>query len=465
MKKIDMERDKIDFGKAKIGPLFRSLFFPTLIGMISMSLATIIDGIFVGRGVGADGIAAVNIVAPMWMVVTGLGLMFGIGASVVASIQLAEGNTKAARIILTQAFGVGFVLTVLMCSVFLTWPRQMAYAMGCSPRLESQALDYMLWLLPGMVFLFWQCVGMMLIRLDGSPRFAMWLQVASSATNIVLDWIFVFPLGMGVKGAAIATAIACGVGGVLSLVYFIWFSSTLKFYRLKMSVTSAALTLRNTWYMVKMGSPTFVTEVSMSVTMLAGNYMFMSMLREDGVAAFAVACYLFPVIFSVNNAVAQAAQPIISFNFGAGNTERVERALRVSLFTAVLCGLGVTSVLSVFATPVVSMFLSRSEPAFALATHGLPLFSVCAMFFAVNVALIGYYQSIARSKTSTIYTLLRGFIFVVPSFMFLPVAIGTPGLWLAIAVSEMLTTVVILSVYFFNRKCTPKGEIAGADGK
>lgn len=457
MKKIDMERDRLDFGKDKIGPLFRAIFFPTLIGMITMSLATVIDGIFVGRGVGADGMAAVNIVAPIWMVVTGLGLMLGIGSSVVASLQLAEKNVKAARIILTQAFGVGFVVIGMLALAGLAFARPIVYALGCSPRLESHAMDYLLWLLPGMVLLLWQCVGMMLIRLDGSPRYAMWVQVASSVTNIVLDWVFVFPLGMGVKGASIATSIACGVGGLLALAYFVWFSTTLRFYRLKMSVTSLALTLRNTWYMVKMGSATFLTEIAMSVTMLTGNYMFMSHLHEEGVAAFAVACYLFPVIFSVNNAVAQAAQPIISFNYGAKQEERVGRALHVSLFTAILCGLTITAALWLGARPTVGMFLSEQEPAFAIAIAGLPLFATCAIFFAVNIAFIGYYQSIAKAATSTFYTLLRGIIFLIPCFILLPGIIGDAGLWLAIPAAEAFTCVAIIAGYTLHKARKKRG--------
>lgn len=188
-RRIDTSRDKIDFGSGKIGALFRKMFFPTLVGMIFMSLQTIIDGILVGRGVGADGIAAVNIVAPVWTVVTGLGLMFGIGASVIASMHLANNNRKAACIILTQAFGVGFVIIAVMAILCLLMPRTVVYALGCSASLERYALDYLLGLLPGTVFLLWQCVGMMMVRLDGSPRYAMWMQVTGAVVNFGLDWL------------------------------------------------------------------------------------------------------------------------------------------------------------------------------------------------------------------------------------------------------------------------------------
>ena len=449
-KKIDITRDKIDFGSGKIGPLFRSMFFPTLVGMLFMSAQTIIDGILVGQGVGAEGIAAVNIVAPIWTVVTGIGLMFGIGASVIASMHLAENNEKAACIILTQAFGMGFVLIAVVTLLCLLMPKTLVYALGCSAALEHYALDYLLWLLPGMVFLLWQCVGMMMVRLDGSPRYAMWIQVVGAIVNLSLDWLFIFPLGMEVKGASIATAIACIIGGLMSLAYFIWFSDKLKFYRLKASVTSLILTLRNTGYMMKVGSATFLTEIAMSITMIAGNYMFMSMLHEDGVAAFAIVCYLFPVIFSVNNAVAQSAQPIISYNYGAGDTARVNCALRVSLYAAVLCGAGVLALLVLGDRFIVSAFLRPTELSYSLAVNGLPWFATCSLFFALNVAFVGYYQSTTQAKRAMVYTILRGIVFAVLGFILLPQVIGTIGLWTAIPTAEFLTLVIIICGRLFH---------------
>lgn len=444
----NLTRDKIDFGDGKIGPLFRALFFPTLVGMIFNSALTLIDGIFVGQGVGANGIAAVNIVAPIFMVSTGLGLMFGIGSSVIASIRLSEGNVKAARIILTQAMIVGLVLMGIITVLCMFFPKQVVDTLGSSPVLEDLGISYLWWLAPGLIFLYMECVGMMLIRLDGSPKYAMCVQIVAAVVNIILDWVMIFPLGMGLMGAAFATSIACAVGGIMVLIYFVRFSEKLKFYKLKSSVTSILLTLRNTWYMTKIGFATFLTELAMSIMMLTGNYMFISMLGEAGVAAFAIACYLFPLVFSISNAVAQSAQPIISYNYGAKNFGRVHQALRVSLFTAIICGVIITLSLWVGAGGVTRLFLSPDETAYSLAVNGLPLFAVCSIFFAINIAFIGYYQSIEKALVSTSYTLLRGVILLVPSFILLPRLIGVPGLWLSIPMAEFLTCIVISAGYF-----------------
>jgi len=443
MKDRNLDRDRIDFGTGKIGRLFCTLLFPTLVGMVFNTALTIIDGIFVGRGVGPDGIAAVNIAAPMFMVVTGIGLMLGIGASVVASIRLAEDNVKGARIIMTQAFVAGLLVILVALAMMFAFAPQLLSALGCTPRLEAKATDYLLWLLPGFLFLFVQAVGMMLIRLDGSPRYAMWVQIVAAVVNIFLDWYMIFPMGMGVKGAAMATSIACGAGGLMVLVYFLWYAVKLKFYRLKWSVTSLLLTLRNIGYMVRIGSATFVAELAFSIMMLVGNYMFLEYLAEDGVAAYAIACYLSPLVFSVSNAVAQSAQPIISFNYGARSDSRVAGAFRISLFTATFCGIIVSLFFWLGSPLLAAMFIHPGEAAYDMAVSGLPLFAASALFFSINVAFIGYYQSIEKSGLATLFTLLRGVIILVPCFIVLPKLCGVTGLWLAIPSAEFITAAII----------------------
>ncbi len=275
----------------------------------------------------------------------------------------------------------------------------------------------------------------------------MWIQVLVAVVNIALDWYMIFSLDMGVKGAAVATSAACVFGGLMALAYFVRFSYKLRFYRLKLSVTSLLLSIRNVTYIMKIGFATFLTELAMGVIMLTGNYMFMSMLNEEGVAAFAVACYLFPIVFSISNAVAQSAQPIISFNHGVRSDARVARTLRVSLFTAAVCGTVVSLCLWIGAPAITALFLTPSEAAYGIALAGLPLFALCAVFFSVNIAFIGYYQSVERAMASTVFTSLRGMLLLVPSFVLLPHALGVSGLWLAITTAEFLTLVSVSLFY------------------
>ena len=187
---------------------------------------------------------------------------------------------------MTQAYIVGAIIfgAVILCSLLFTRP--LLYLLGCSPLLEELATDYLLWLLPGLMFFYLQCAGMMLIRLDGSPRYAMSVQIVAAVLNIFLDWLMVFPLGMSIKGASIATSISCIVAGSMVLAYFIFFSDKLKFYPLRLTMKSLRLSVRNTGYMAKTGFATFIAELAMGIMMVCGNYMFFTFLGEDGVAAF-----------------------------------------------------------------------------------------------------------------------------------------------------------------------------------
>lgn len=449
-----MDRDKLDFGNGNISRLFRAMFFPTLVGMVFNSVLNLCDGMFVGHGVGSNALAAINIVAPLFLLCAGIGLMFGIGASVIGGIRLAEGNVKAARIVMTQAYIAGAVIFGIVIVGSLLFTRPLLYFLGCSPALESEACDYLLWLLPGLMFFYLQCAGMMLIRLDGSPRYAMGVQIVAAVLNIFLDWYMVFPLGMGIKGASLATSISCVVAGMMVVVYFLFFSNKLKFYRLRMSMKSLRLSVRNVGYMAKIGFATFIAELAIGVMMVTGNYMFLAYLGEAGVAAFSAGCYLFPLIFSISNAVAQSSQPIISYNYGAHNSRRVGQALTIALYAACASGVVISAGMWFGSGMLAGIFINTADTAYGIAAAGLPLLGLCALPFALNITFIGYYQSCERSVRSIVYMLLRGIVFMVPGFVWLPQLCGQPGLWLAIPVSELLTLIVILTA----RKLSSGGQ-------
>ena len=444
-KKIkDEERDSIDFGKTRIEPLFNRIFYPTLLSMVFASLFTVADGIFVGQGVGSNALAAINIVAPLFLITTGLALMFGVGVSVVASIHLAQNNSKAANINITQAFDVASLLMVIIAIAVFLFRIPFLRLLGSSDALLPLCQAYLLAILPGCICIVIQMIGTFVIRLDGSPKFAASLEIFPGLLNIFLDWLFVFPMQMGVAGSGIASSISCAVAAAMVVWYMFFLAKTVRIFRLKLSRTSLYLTARNVGYMARSGFSSMLGELAMSMMLLTGNYVFMRELGEDGVAAFSVACYLYPIVFMVNNAVAQSAQPIISFNYGAGNRYRVRKAFRVSFSTATVCGVLATTFLSLCAKPLVGLFLQAGTKAHEIAISGLPLFAYSAIFFAMNVAIIGYYQATEQNTRATLCMLFRGLIFLVPAFILLPMFISPQGMWLAVPVAECMTLGMIL---------------------
>lgn len=441
------KRDALDYGEMRIPRLFRKLFFPTLLGLLSSVLLNLADGIFVGRGVGSDALAAINIAAPMFQIATGIALMFGSGVSVVAAVHLSRGNVKAANINVTQAFTVGLlcmVVTIILINVF---PHGTASLFGGSDLLYPLVHDYLVGVSAGLFFMVINLVGLFVIRLDGAPNYAMAVGVAAAMLNIVLDYLFVFPLHGGIFGAAVATSISSGVGSVMVVIYFMKYRRRLHLYRPKFSRTAVWLTVRNCGYMLRLGFPTFIAETAICCMMITGNYVFMHYLHEDGVAAFSVACYLFPMIFMFGNAIAQSSLPIVSYNHGLGNVRRVTETLRLSLGLAFGLGLLMTVAGYAFASPIVNLFIDSASPANAIGAAGVPLFLLTCLPFTLNIVMIGFLQSMEMYRSGTLFMLLRGYLFIIPCFVLLPLALGIEGLWLAEPLSETLTLIVLI-IYF-----------------
>ena len=446
-----MQRDSIDFSSGKVSTLFRQLFIPTLFGSLSICAVTAIDGIFVGQGAGSDGVAAVNIVVPIWILFSGLELMVGSGCSVVAALHLSKGNDKAARLNVAQALMFTLVVTLIGCSVIMLIPERVARLLGASDTLMPQVLDYMLWITPCFLFQVWSTIGLFVIRLDGAPKVAMWCNVANAVTNAVLDWVFIFPLGMGVKGAAIATGISVVVGGVIAMGYLLFFAKRLKPKMPKWSRRSCGLSLRNVVYQCRIGFSSLLGEVMLAVLVLAGNIVFMQYLGDDGVGAFGIVCYYTPFIFMMGNSIVQSAQPIVSYSFGRGDGERVRKARLLMMKVAVLFGLGVTLVFVLFPELLVALFIDVTCRAGVLAVEGMPLFASGFVFFVINICVVGYYQSIEQVVPAVVLMLLRGVVLLLPCFVFLPMLLGNAGIWLATPLAEMIT-VVLFSMYALGRK-------------
>ncbi|MDE7135996.1 MAG: polysaccharide biosynthesis C-terminal domain-containing protein, partial [Muribaculaceae bacterium] len=371
--------------------------------MLAICAVTATDGIFVGRGIGSDALAAVNICIAPTMVMMGIFLMLGVGASVVSSIHLASGNVKAARLNVTQAIVCASLVTSVFLLLTLSSISTTGHILGSSVELMPLVKDYMPWIFACCMFQGWSGIGLFIVRLDGSPKYAMWCNVIPGLLNIVLDYVFIFPLNMGLRGAAIATCISCAVGGFMALYYLGFLASTLRFIKIKLSKKSLMLSLRNLGYQCRIGISALLGEATMGVLMLTGNLVFMRYLGEDGVGAFSIACYYCPFAFMVGNAIAQSAQPIISFNYGKKDSGRVKMTEKLAICSALACGIIVTASFIMFPREMVSFFLDPSTHTALIAIDGFPTFSAAFIFFIFNLTAIGYFQSVEKVIPSIVF--------------------------------------------------------------
>lgn len=448
----DLNRDKIDFENTNIGRLFTMLLMPTLMGLIFGALLNVADGIFVGKGVGSNALAAVNVAAPIYLLASATSLMFGTGVSIIAAVHMSHRNYKAANINVTQAFAVPSLLMLLLGIVIYAFAPQLCYLFGGSAELEPLVVTYLRYICPIPLFSVFFFVGAFVIRLDGSPRYAMICNIIPSLLNIFLDWLLVFPLDMGLKGAAMATSISMMVGAVMAMCYFTRFAHVIRLYKVKTSRTSLYLTARNISAMIKLGLATFIGDTAITFMIIAGNYMFMKNLHEDGVAAWSVCCYLFPLVFMFGSAVVQSQLPIISFNHGLGRQDRVNSTFRISVGSTAICGAMLITCCILGCKQILGLFLDEESEPFHIATEGFPTYSIGFLFFSLNIVVIGFYQSLGLAKESNLFMLLRGLILLIPSFVLLPECFGTRGLWLAVPASEFITLSIIAVCTFTQRR-------------
>ncbi len=436
-------RDDIDFGSGDIPRLFRRMFYPTLFGMLFTAMFIITDGIFVGRGLGSDALAAINIVAPIFMLSTGLGLVFGMGGSVLASIHLANGKPKVARLCATQAMIANTIILIIATVALAVWCRPFMIALGASEELLPLCVEYCRGFIPFLALFSIMHSMSFFVRLSGAPTFAMLCTILASLINIGLDYLLIFVFEWGIYSAAFAT----GVGTTIDVMLMGWFllqgRNTIHFERVKLSTKSLQMSLRNVWYMCRLGSSSLLSECAMAMMFVCGNYLFMEYMGNDGVAAFSVCCYLLPMVFMLNTSVAQSVQPIISYNHGAGDRKRVRESLKESLKWGSCAAILMIVVALVASSPIVGMFIPNGESAHEIAANGLPIFAICFLPFAINIIIIGYYQSIESVRRAMTVTILRGFVFMLISFAILPKLLGNVGVWLAVPMAEVATTIYL----------------------
>lgn len=447
-----MNRDKslaMDLGKDNVMTLFFKLFFPTLLGLLSMAAVTAINGAFVGHGIGSDGLAAVNITVPLWMIFSGLGLMFGAGCSVVASTLLANNSEDKAQLHVAVAFSFATIITIIVSVLVMCFPSATARLFGASDHLLPLVRTYLILVMPCFVFQMWSAMGLFIIRLDGSPKVAMWCNIITAVLTLGGDWLMIFVLNKGLGGVAFSTCIAIVTGGLIAAIYILFYARQLRFSINSIRHETIKGIFKSITYQCKIGSSSLLGELMLAILTFVGNYVFMRYLGDNGVGAFGIACYYTPFIFMIANAIIQSAQPIISYNYTSKAYERVSQTERMLFFAALTAGILLTLVFLFLPNILVHFFVGKNDPAAPIAIDGFPYFAVGILFFMFNVCIVGYFQSLEQMKSALVLMILRGFVILVPAFLLLPGLIGVQGIWLAMPVSEAIT--FIFSVIFLSR--------------
>ncbi|MBF8983409.1 MATE family efflux transporter [Lutibacter sp. B2] len=434
----------LDLKNDSVSKLFLHYLVPSVMGMLIMSLHIVIDGIFVGRGVGSDGLAAVNIVVPVYSLFAAIGLLIGLGGATLVSIKFGEGKEEEGSSIFTQAVLLAAIISITITVLMGLNIEKMSYILGANDKILDYVKDYMRIILYFSPLFVMVDVLSCFVRNDRAPQLSMYAMMIGAVINCCLDYIFIFKFHWGVSGAALATGAGNLISIIMLLMHFILKKGDLKFVRIKFVLNDVMRIFKN-------GFPSFLSEMSLAIVMLMYNLVCMKMLGEIGVSAYSIINYIYALVFMVFIGVSQAVQPIIGYNYGAKEYKRVRTSFKLAVYVSVVFGIGFFIVGLLFAKNMVELFNNNNKELIKLASIGMKIYFVNYLFMGVNIVITSYFQAIEEARCSTIVVLCRGLIFSMAGLFILPKIFSTNGIWLTAPVAELLTIVVCCFLLYQNK--------------
>lgn len=409
------------------------------------TIYTMVDGMFVARGVGPTALAAVNLSMPFVNVAFALGILFAIGASTKASVYRGRGENDKANRIFTSSTITVFVLSLIIATAGFLNLERVALLLGATDATLGFVKDYL-----GILILFIPCYMTgyhleVLMKADGYPQKAIFVALAGAMTNIVLDYFFVMVFGWGIKGAAIAT----GASQLLTLLIFIsHFLSKKANYRFVKIKWSLGENLRA----AKLGVSDCVTEFSVGVVTFLFNNTLVRVSGDEGVVIYTVISYVFQLILMTMMGLNQGMQPLVSYYHGREETTVHRYLLKLTLFCA-----GIASIVAfvwgvLYPDPIVGVFIDPSAEG-ALYERGVDAFKLFSFAFlplGIVVTLMGYFTAVEQPKPAMAISICRGMIFVCISLILMTVLFGETGIWLSMTVSE--TAALILAAFLYRKR-------------
>lgn len=436
-----------ELGNAKISQLLMKYFLPAFTGVIINSLYNVVDRIFIGHGVGALALSGLSAVYPIMLILLAFGMLIGIGSGVRISINLGKKDFKRAELVLGNSFILMILVSVIITSIGFTIKDPLLQLFGVGIETKDVANEYLNIILYGAIF---NVVGFSLnnlIRSEGNAKIAMFSMLISAGTNIVLDPLFIFVFDMGVAGAAWATIIS-------QLILCVWVILHFRSKRSVIQLRASNFKLKGQiiLYILAIGFAPFSMQIAGSFVQGLYNIQLIKFSSDIAIAAMGIINSIAMLIVMTIVAINMAAQPIFGFNYGAKNFVRVKETLVLCMKAATGIALLGWLVVQLFPEALVFAFNSSSKELLEVGSKGLRIFLFALPVIGFQVIVGNYYQSIGKAGISTLLTLLRQVIFLIPILFILPQFIGLQGVWIAEPISDTCSAIVAGSFIYFEFK-------------
>ena len=437
-----MEKEENILSYEKIGKLIKKFSIPCIISLLVNSLYNIVDQIFIGWGVGYIGNGATNVVFPITMLCLAFALMFGDGSSAYLSLKLGEKNKKEASKGVLNGILISIIVAVLLCAIIIGFLPQILNLFGCTDALREDAMGYGFYVALGLPFMMIGTTLNSIIRADGSPKYSMASMVTGAILNIILDPIFIFVFKMGVEGAAIATTISQFVTFAMNVAYLRRLKTikiTKKDIRLKPSVVLKVSML---------GISSFITQMSIVLVIafennLLGKYGAESEFgSEIPITVLGIVMKISQILNSIIIGIAVGAQPILGYNYGAQNYDRVRKALKYVLGLSLIVSTIAFLLFQLIPDKLILIFGSGNELYIEFACYAFRTYLMLCICNGIQIPAGIFFQAIGKGVKSAVISLSRQILFLIPAMVIFGAIFGIHGILYAGPLADGLAFVV-----------------------
>lgn len=403
----------------------------SVLGTLGVSCYILADTFFVSKGLGTNGLTALNLAIPIYNFIHGSGLMLGMGGATKFSIYKSQGRSRDIDCIYTNTLYLAALLSALFFLTGLLFSGQLSLLLGADGTVFAMTETYLRWLLLFAPAFILNDVFLCYVRNDGSPQLAMVAMLIGSFANIVLDYVFIFPFRMGIFGAIFAT----GLSPIISIAVMSphWLRKRHSFHLTKVKPDAAVM-----GQTVSLGFPSLIAQLSSGIVMITFNALILGITGNTGVAAYGVVANISLVVVAVYTGISQGMQPLVSSAYGRGNRQQMREVFRYALGTTLAVSGLVYLFLFVFASPVAAVFNSERDPILQqIAVSGLKLYFLSVPFAGYNIILATYFTSIERALPAHVLSLLRGLILIIPMAFLMSFLLGMTGIWISYPLTEL----------------------------
>ena len=446
-----MQNDKEFLGTAPVGKLLFRLALPTVVAQLVNMLYNIVDRIYIGHieGYGDLALTGVGVCMPLIMIVSAFAALVGSGGAPRASISMGKKDYESAERILGGCFGLQLIISVLLTVALLIWNKPLLLAFGASENTIQYATEYMSIYALGTIFVQLTLGLNAFISAQGFSKFSMLSVVIGAACNIVLDPIFIYGFGMGVKGAAIATILS-QAASTLWIILFLCGRKTLLHLRPKYMLPVPRVVLP----CIALGSATFIMQASESVISVCFNSSLLNYGGDVAVGAMTILTSVMQFAMLPMQGVAQGAQPILSYNFGARRADRVKKTYKLLLVTCLCYSVTIWTLVMLFPQVFVGIFTNKPELA-AFATEALRVYYAGMLLFGIQIACQMTFVSLGNAPSSVIVAVMRKFVLLLPLIYIVPHLVpGNPtmGVYLAEPIADVIAVTFTAILFIFQFK-------------